>query len=352
LDKICFGGNLALKIDVSKAFDTLDWSFLLKVLHGFGFNNTFCNWIHTILKSAMMSISINGMQNGYFSCKRGVRQGDPLPPLLFCLAEEALSRGISKLVTDGEVDLISSSRGTKVPSHCFYVDDLMVFCKGKVSNLVALKNLFTRYANSSRQVINASKSFFFDGGVNQNRIDHIINVIGFNVGTLPFNYLGTPIFIGKPKVSHFQSIADKVKNKLATWKASLLSMAGRVQMVKVVIRNILFHTMSIYSWPVSLIKELEKWIRNFIWNGDINKRKMVTVSWKKVCTSYEEGGLGIKSLISLNNATNLKLCLALFNSDEHTISSKFTLVKKFITHTNQNLHKHNVPIQSKIVITR
>ena len=175
MDKKCFGGNLALKIDISKAFDTLNWDFLINVLQGFGFNNIFCNWILAILNSAMISVSTNGTQQGYFSCKRGVRQGDPLSPLLFCLVEEALSMGISKLVEDGEVDLISSSRGSKVPSHCFYADDLMVFCKGKVSNLEALKKLFTRYANCSRQIINTSKSFLF------------FFLVGFNIaGSITF----------------------------------------------------------------------------------------------------------------------------------------------------------------------
>jgi hypothetical protein len=68
-----FRGNLALKIDVTKAFDTLEWSFLIKVLRSFGFSETFCSWIDMILKSASLSISINGKLHGYFSCKKGVR---------------------------------------------------------------------------------------------------------------------------------------------------------------------------------------------------------------------------------------------------------------------------------------
>jgi hypothetical protein len=101
------------------------------------------------LDSAFVSISINGAQHGYFKCQRGVRQGDPLSPLLFCLAEEVLSRGISKLVTDGKLDLIKGSRHSNIPSHCLYVDDIMVFCRGKFSGLQALKSLFTNYANCS-----------------------------------------------------------------------------------------------------------------------------------------------------------------------------------------------------------
>jgi len=128
MHKKSYAGNIALKIDIHKAFDTLNWNFLLKVLTCFGFNNTFVNWISSILSSATHSISINGAQHGYFSCSRGVRQGDPLSPLLFCIAEEVLIRGILKLVEDGKVNLITGSRHSQVPSHCFYADDIMIYC--------------------------------------------------------------------------------------------------------------------------------------------------------------------------------------------------------------------------------
>jgi hypothetical protein len=75
-----------------------------------------------------------------------VRQGDPLSPLLFCIAEEALDRGITHLVETGKLTLIKGARGTLVPSHVMYVDDLMIFCKGSISNINNLKNLFIKMA--------------------------------------------------------------------------------------------------------------------------------------------------------------------------------------------------------------
>ncbi|PNX72820.1 ribonuclease H, partial [Trifolium pratense] len=226
-----YGGNLALKIDISKAFDTLEWSFILKVLKCFGFNNVFCNWIHVILQSAFLSVSVNGRSHGYFNCTRGVRQGDPLSPLLFCLAEDVLSRSIFKLVADGKLDLIKATRNVNVPSHTFYADDLMIFCKGKISGLTFLKDLFDRYASESGQIINTCKSTIISRSITQGRLAIIVQLLNFKIGTLPFYYLGVPIFKGKPKVCHLQPIADKIKMKLSAWKASLLSMAGRVQLV-------------------------------------------------------------------------------------------------------------------------
>lgn len=97
LDCKSFGGKVALNFDIKKAYDTLDWKFLLKVLNAFGFHSKFSNWIWTILNSTRLSFIVNGHSAGYLSCRRGVRQGDPLFPLLFCLAKNVLSRSISYL---------------------------------------------------------------------------------------------------------------------------------------------------------------------------------------------------------------------------------------------------------------
>jgi hypothetical protein len=77
----------------------------------------------------------------------------------------------------------------------------------------------------------------------------------------------------------------------------------------------LIYSITTYSLPVSLIKELERYMRNFIWSGDLMVRKNVTFSWSKVCSPIAEGGLGIRSLSAINKASNLKLFWELLNSD-------------------------------------
>jgi hypothetical protein len=189
-------------------------------------------------------------------------------------------------VAQGSLSQIKGSRNVMIPSHSLYADDILIFCKGTLSGLRALKNLFQSYASESGQVINNSKSTIFSGSITSGRLDLIVQLLDFNLGSLPFSYLGVPMFKGKPKTIHLQPIADKIRMKLSAWKASLLSIAGRVQLVKAVIQSMLMYIISLYSWPAALIKDLEKHIRNFIWSGDIDKRKIVTVSWKKMCLPY------------------------------------------------------------------
>lgn len=77
MDRKCRGGNVALKLDISKAFDTIDWAFLKAVLKSFAFNERFLLMIQVILESAKFSKQVNVTPHGSFGCSRGVRQGDP-----------------------------------------------------------------------------------------------------------------------------------------------------------------------------------------------------------------------------------------------------------------------------------
>lgn len=83
LNKV-FGGNLAIRIDICKAFNTIDQNFLQKVMHSFGFDYKFYHWIYIILHFAKLSIYVNIVRlQVIFVCKRGVGQSDLFPPSLF-----------------------------------------------------------------------------------------------------------------------------------------------------------------------------------------------------------------------------------------------------------------------------
>jgi len=137
----------------------------------------------------------------------------------------------------------------------------------------------------------------------------------FSVGTLPFQYLGCPIFQGKPKCIHFQPIVDRIKVKLATWKGVLLSIMGRVQLVKSIVHGMLVYSFHIYRWPTRLLHRLDRWIKKFVWSGDIYTRKICTISWKNVCRPSKAGGLDLKSTQDINASLLLHLSWKLFTQD-------------------------------------
>ncbi|XP_061993341.1 uncharacterized protein LOC133711201 [Rosa rugosa] len=308
LDQKCKYGNLAIKFDISKAFDTLDWNFLLRVLRAFGFDATFVNYIHTILQSAYISVSVNGQVNGYFTCSRGVRQGDPLSPLLFCLAEEVLSRGLSSLVNRRKIRTIAAPSSVSPPSHVLFADDIMVFLQGKPSHLRNLMSFMDEYAVNSGQVVNKAKSNLLLGRYALPRQNRTCGLLGIRPGQLPFTYLGVPIFIGHPKSVHLVPIADKVRCKLSSWKGKQLSQAGRLQLISSVIESILIYSFHIYEWPKSLLNKVQSWMRNFFWRGDPLKNGSALVAWSTICFPKSQGGLGLKDLFALNRSLLLKRC--------------------------------------------
>ena len=163
--------------------------------------------IEAILTSTSLSISINGAQHGYFHCARGVRQGDALSPLLFCLAEDVLSTSITRLVKEGKLELIKGTRHVNIPSHTLYADDIMIFYKWKFTCINALINTFTIFLHALGHIISTNKSTLYSGGIQNARLQKTVNLIGFNIGTTPSNYLWVPIFKGKPKARFLRPVA-------------------------------------------------------------------------------------------------------------------------------------------------
>lgn len=161
------------------------------------------------------------------------------------MAEEVLSKALSGSVVRGRLTPMSYCCGTTFPTHVLYADGIMIFCIGLKSNIRELISICDKYSAISGQIVNNSKSRFFTGSMYVTRITMIANMLGFIVGTVPFLYLGYPIFQGKLKVIHFRMITDKIRNKLATWRGTILSIMSSVQLVKSII-----HGMLVYSFHV------------------------------------------------------------------------------------------------------
>lgn len=115
------------------------------------------------------------------------------------------------LVNDGLLSLVVGLRGTVVPSHVLYADDVMIFCRENLFNLKAHKNLFLDYGEVFCQINNNFESTIYVGFIKPRRKAKIVDLLGFHFREIPFTYLGTPILKGKSKTIHFMPIANRIK---------------------------------------------------------------------------------------------------------------------------------------------
>lgn len=160
IDKKCRGGNLVLKLDMSKAYDRPEWDFLIRSMKAMGFNEKVLDMVLRLLNNMSYTIKVNGENHGFFKSSRGVRQGDPLSPLLFIIAQEILSFNIRRAIEEGQITGYNCGRDTLATSHLFYADDSLLFCNGGRKSVRTLRGILKAYEDSSGQLVSLDKSGF------------------------------------------------------------------------------------------------------------------------------------------------------------------------------------------------
>lgn len=143
---------------MEKAYDRVEWSFLLIILERFGFHPTWINWIKQCISSSNFLMLLNGSPYGHFSPSRGLHQGDPLSSLLFLLCSEILYRIIIREEAAGQIRGIKIGKRSPVISHLFFADDLLLFAKASIRDAHALDRCLALYMSWYGQKINRTKS--------------------------------------------------------------------------------------------------------------------------------------------------------------------------------------------------
>jgi hypothetical protein len=143
-------GNLAIKIDLEKAYDRLEWSFIRHTLIFFKFPPPWVELIISCITTSSLSILVNGDRLEEFSPSRGIRQGDPLSPYIFILCMEYLAWLIQVEVDGGQWTGIKASRNGPVFTHLFFADDLILFAKATKKSCQAITRVifFARFRDN------------------------------------------------------------------------------------------------------------------------------------------------------------------------------------------------------------
>jgi len=138
---------LCMKLDIHKAFDTVNWSYLLDVLRALGFGTRWCEWVSMLFRTATSRVLINGLQGPSFHHARGVRQGDPLSPMLFILAMDPLQRMLELATHNGAISPLPSTFARWRAS--LYADDAAIFLNPTILSCTFVLLLFLACSLSS-----------------------------------------------------------------------------------------------------------------------------------------------------------------------------------------------------------
>lgn len=137
-----------IKIDLKKAYDFVDWAFVEEMLHLMNLLQRFIKWIMPCITATKYNIAINGGLYGNIIGKRGLRQGDPISPLLFVICMEYLTRILNKVADMRDFGYHTKCRGLKLNHLCF-VDDILLFCKGNYQLVMLLLRGMQSFSNAS-----------------------------------------------------------------------------------------------------------------------------------------------------------------------------------------------------------
>ncbi|XP_042958049.1 uncharacterized protein LOC122293560 [Carya illinoinensis] len=259
---------MALKLDISKAYDRLEWCFIHQVLQQMGFDREWTDLIMQCIGTVTYSILVNGIPQPTFKPSRGIHQGDPLSPYLFILCSKVLCLALNLAEQQGSISGFPLFKGSLTVNHLFFADNSLVFYKAHQQEWTNLQLILNSYTASSSQRLNLDKSsIYLSKNTSQVAQNSILNLAGRKASGPFEKYLGLPSYVGKNKGRAFTPILDRVKAQMSSWKTNLLSSAGKEVLLK--------------SKPES---------------------KMHSLSWKGIGKGKQEGGLGFRDFEYFNKA--------------------------------------------------
>lgn len=142
---------MALKLDMSKAYDRVEWDYLEAIMRRLGFAGRWIHFIMLCVRTVRYSVLVNGSPQGWIIPTRGLRQGEPLSPYIFLLCAEGLSSLISEAVREGSLTGLPIAQGGPYLSHLFLADDSLLFCRATFSEWCTIHEILDIYKQASRQ---------------------------------------------------------------------------------------------------------------------------------------------------------------------------------------------------------
>ncbi|XP_073355614.1 uncharacterized protein [Aegilops tauschii subsp. strangulata] len=238
--------SVMIKLDISRAFDSLSWSFLFEVLRAKGFSRTWRSWIATLLTTASSRVVVNGCAGKKFMHACGLRQGDSISPLLFVIAMDVLSAMI---------------------------------LKAQETNTEALR----LFGEASGLKVNFTKSSAIMIRSDEEEEELVRQAMPCKLETFPIKYLGLQLGIKQLTRSEWQPVVDQTLKLMPGWQRGLVTHPGRLLLVNQVMRARPIHHLIVAEAPKWALDRVDKGCRAFFWAGlEEIQGGQCAVAWRRV----------------------------------------------------------------------
>jgi hypothetical protein len=297
--------RILLKLDITKAFDSVSWSFLMEILYKMGFGPRWRDLLSGLLTSSSTHILLNGHPWRVRTTQERAPAGDPLSPMLFILVMDVLNWMVTRTAEAGLLRPLS--RRPIQHRISLYADDVALFLRPAAEDISLTLQILQLFGDASGLRTNVQKSSVMPIQCSDDNMAVIQSLLPCEIMSFPCKYLGLPLSLRKLTREQFQPIIDRIADHLPGWKADLLTRAGRAVQVQYVLTAMLIYLAMAIDLPPWAIKAIDKIRRSFLWRGRKEaKGGHCLITWPKVCRAKELGGLGISDLKSLGIALRVR----------------------------------------------
>eukprot|EP00253_Pinus_taeda_P032936 PITA_32936 len=258
---------MIIQLNIAKAYDKLTWAYIRDVVKAYGFDHNSIRWVMALVTTTNCSILLNGSPSRTFKPTRGLRKGDPLSPFLFILMMEGLGRAITTAKEEGRIQGLKLTRDGDTVTHQQFVDDTMLQGVPTVKEAKAFKQILYEFAT----------------------------VAGVPLTDKPLNK------------DIWESIINKLKDKINKWTNRALNLAGRLVLTKAVLQTIPIYMLLALPAPTGVIQQIRNIQRHFLWGKGEEKKKFSLVAWDRLCKPKFHVGLGIHDPCILNKVLGAKM---------------------------------------------
>ncbi|XP_052886915.1 uncharacterized protein LOC128295389 [Gossypium arboreum] len=248
--------GFVVKLDMSKAYNWVEWNFIEEVMKKMGYVN---DWESKIMRCV----------RSYNNMLKGIR---------------------------------ASRNGPRI-NHLFFADDALLFVRNKKRDVEELVSIIAHFSRASGQEINKDKSMIlFSPKTPRDSRLSVSSLLGMRTVEKLDSYLGLPLPVGRKKSLAFTDIINRCTCRVKSWSKHLLSYGGKEVFIKAIIQAIPSYAFSVFLAPKGTIEELHSQMGRMWWTNNDKMRGWAMMAWRKMCHPKGMGGMGFRNLYLFNLA--------------------------------------------------